>query len=82
MSHNTSFSAIIATTRNPALDKLAEVHSLESFGSNGEMLKRKMQFGGYMIEGKGEDKRTRIGFGIVGDGESGIFPLAKGGRSI
>jgi hypothetical protein len=46
------------------------------------MLKKRLRFGGFVIDGRGEDKRKRAGFGIVGGGESGVFPLTKGGRYI
>jgi hypothetical protein len=41
-----------------------------------------MRFGAFMVNGKGDEKRIRAGFGMVGDGKSAVFPLTKGGRYV
>jgi hypothetical protein len=46
------------------------------------MSKVRMRFGAFMINGNGEDKRIRVGFGMVGDSKSGVFPLTEGGRYV
>jgi hypothetical protein len=72
--HSTAFSAIVATTRNPALDALSEGHSLGSFPLDKEMAKVKLKFGGIEIG----DKGVRAGFGFAGE----VSELRKQGTYI
>jgi len=63
VAHSTAFSAMIATTRNPALDGLSEGHSLGCFPMDKEMAKTKLMFGGIEVGRKG----SRAGFGLAGE---------------
>ncbi|KAH6699072.1 hypothetical protein BKA61DRAFT_583110 [Leptodontidium sp. MPI-SDFR-AT-0119] len=52
VSHSTSFSAILLTTRNMGLDEISEGHSLGVFPLDPDLGKTKLKFGGVQIEGK------------------------------
>jgi hypothetical protein len=74
VSHSTAFSAIIATTRNRALDGLSEGHSLGAFPLDKEMAEVRLKFGGIEVGEKGE----RAGFGLAGE----VSELRKRGKYI
>jgi hypothetical protein len=59
VAHSTAFSAIVATTRNPALDDLSKGHSLGSFPLDKETARVKLKFGGIEVK----EKCTRARFG-------------------
>jgi hypothetical protein len=67
--HSTSLSAIIATTRNPDLDVLAEGHSLGALPLSEKMRNVKLRFGAM----KGEMERVALGR------EENVVGLKKGG---
>ena len=52
VSHSTSFSAILLTTRNMGLDEISEGHSLGVFPLDPDLGSTRLKFGGVQIEGK------------------------------
>ncbi|KAE9364981.1 hypothetical protein N431DRAFT_488253 [Stipitochalara longipes BDJ] len=74
VAHSTAFSAVFATTRNPALDGLSKGHSLGSFPLDKEMAKVKLKFGGIVVG----EKDLRAGFGLAGE----VSELKKWGTYI
>lgn len=72
--HSSSFSAIIATTRNEALDSLSRGHSLGALPLDKEFAKTRLMFGRF----SGGEKKESAGWGI-GEGVGG---LKKGGRYV
>ena len=76
--HSTEFSAIMATTRNPALNSLSEGHSLGTISLNKGIQRVKLMFG--VLE-EGQDKVhgvSRIGFGL----QDNVTRLKKGGKYV
>ena len=72
VSHNNSFSSIMASTRNVFLDELTLGHSLGATPMSKERLRTRLRFGELS---KGIEKgRPRAGFGV----EEAIQPLKKG----
>jgi hypothetical protein len=59
--HSTSFSAIIATTRNSYLDRLVEGKSLVALPLDGKMRKVRLKFGELVAD---EAPRGHIAFGV------------------
>lgn len=41
-----------------------------------------MQFSGYIVDGKREDKSIKTASEVVRDSESKVFPFAKSGRYV
>jgi len=74
VSHSSAFSAIVATTRNPDLDRLSEGHSLGAFPLDKQVAEVKLKFGGIDIGEKG----IRAGFGVA----EKVHELVKGGSYI
>ena len=72
VSRSTSFSAMIATTRNPQLDRLVEGSSLRALSLEKEMRETKLKFGELMGDGR---VKEHVGFGF----EENILNLGKGG---
>jgi hypothetical protein len=60
VAHSNAFSAIIATTRNPGLDILAQGNRFGTFPLDKEVAKARLRFGGVEIE-KGDQ---RVAFGM------------------
>ena len=78
ISHDTSFSSIMTTTRNPDLDKLSVGQSLSAIGE--ELKSTRLIFGGNRVswEKGGREGVERAAFGLEGKVEM----LRKGGRYI
>jgi hypothetical protein len=77
VSHSSSFSAMIATTRNPQLDRLVEGSSLGALPLDREMRKTKLKFG--ELIGDGREKggvAGHVGFGF----EDNVLNLRRDGK--
>jgi hypothetical protein len=72
ISHETSFSSIMTTTRNKYLDEMTLAYSLGSAPTPDALKKLKMRFG-ELRDGGTEDK-SRAAFGLEGE----TVPLRKG----
>ncbi|KAF1845162.1 uncharacterized protein K460DRAFT_245116, partial [Cucurbitaria berberidis CBS 394.84] len=72
VSHDNSFSSIIATTRNSFLDKLTLGYSLGAAPLPKDIGQTKLRFG--ELRGDGEKMRPRAGFGL----DESTQPLSKG----
>jgi hypothetical protein len=62
VSHDNSFSSIMATTRNTYLDELTMGHSLGATPASKEILRTKLRFG--RLDGGIKEKLPRAGFGL------------------
>jgi hypothetical protein len=58
VTHGLSFSAIVATTRNPTLDKLFRDHQLGSLPLPEDLVKTKLNFGMLVPDSKPETSRS------------------------
>jgi hypothetical protein len=76
VSHSTSFSAMIATTRNPQLDRLVEGSSFGALPLEKEMRKTKLKFGELMGDGREKGVTGHVGFGF----EDNVLNLRKNGK--
>ena len=65
VSHDTSFSAVMATTRNPDLDNLTSGRSLGSAPLSEELKKTKLMFG--LLPLRFGESVPRAGFGLEGE---------------
>ena len=72
VSHDNSFSSIMATTRSRFLDELTLGHSLGAAPIPNEIARTKLRFG--EVRDDGEKMRSRAGFGL----EELTQPLRKG----
>jgi len=91
--HSLSFSAVIATTRNPELDELWKGNSLGAVPLHREIEETRLKFGvvrrglqgvdggggGGTVEVEGEQ---HVAFGIVHDDGRGVAELEKGGKYV
>jgi len=88
VSHSTSFSAFVATTRNPELDLLLKGASLAADPMKTDVEETKLRFGALM-SGRGEIKSATVEQGLVGGSheaphvafgfEGNVATLKKGG---
>jgi hypothetical protein len=77
VSHSSSFSAMIATTRNPQLDRLVEGSSLGALLLEKEMRRTKLKFGELMGDGREKGGvNGHVGFGF----EDSVLNLRRGGK--
>jgi len=73
VAHNHSFSAIVATTRNPALDIIVGRNAFEAVGLEKEIARARWIFGSFGNAKTGEGEA----FGLVGQ----VKPLKRGPRA-
>lgn len=71
VSHASSFSAIVATTRNPELDALAEGHCLGALPLSEDFGRMRLRFG---IFGSSSEKTRHVAFGL----DKSVQSLEKG----
>lgn len=76
VSHGTSFSSIMCSTRNKTLDNLTMGYSLATEPLGKEVLDTNLKFGLIRESGEGHGLTRRVGFGVTGE----VDTLRKGAR--
>lgn len=71
-----SFSSVVATTRNPTLDKIFAEESLGAEPISESALRHKLRFG--QLRSDDEGKQVRMGFGLADE----VVPLPKKRTSV
>ncbi|KAF4631466.1 hypothetical protein G7Y89_g6667 [Cudoniella acicularis] len=74
VSHNSSFSSIVSTTRNSTLDELMKGHSLGSEPLDKDISGTKLQFGVLVGTEREKGGLRRLGFGVPDE----VMPLVRG----
>lgn len=70
VSHGTSFSSIMCSTRNKTLDELTKGYSLAALPLDKSIKNTELKFGLFKETGNGQGIVKRVGFGLVSEVET------------